>query len=94
MKSMAYTSTDATRDELHELLDHIPESDVPTARKFLRSMADPIWLAMLNAPLDDEPLCEAEREALEAAKQREQRGEPLIPHEKILREFGLTGSER
>ena len=94
MKSMAHTSTDATRDELHELLDHIPESDVPTARKFLRSLADPIWLAMLNAPLDDEPLCDAEREALEASQMREQRGEALIPHEEILREFGLTGTER
>jgi hypothetical protein len=93
MKSMAYTSTDATRDELHELLDHIPESDVPTARKFLRSLADPIWLAMLNAPLDDEPLSDA-REDLAAAELREQRGEALIPHEDVLREFGLTRTER
>ena len=54
---------------------------------------DPVWLAMLSAPADDEPLSESEKAALEAADQREQRGEPLIPHEEILREFGLNEVE-
>jgi hypothetical protein len=78
------------REELHALLDHIPDADVLTARKILRSLVDPVALALVNAPPDDEPLSAHEKAAVEAGQLREQRGEPLIPHEEILREFGLT----
>jgi hypothetical protein len=33
---------DIDRHELHTLVDHIPESDVPAARKVLRALADPV----------------------------------------------------
>ena len=52
---------DSDRHELHTLVDHIPESDVPAARKILRALADPVELAILAAPLDDEPETEGER---------------------------------
>jgi hypothetical protein len=52
---------DIDRHELHTLVDHIPESDVPAARKVLRALADPVELAILAAPLDDEPETEGER---------------------------------
>lgn len=39
------------REELHRLLDHIPDSDVGTARKFLRSLLDPVTLSLLTAPM-------------------------------------------
>jgi hypothetical protein len=52
---------DIDRQELHLLVDHIPESDVPAARKVLRALADPVELAILTAPLDDEPETEEER---------------------------------
>lgn len=78
------------REELHILLDHIPDRDVLTARKILRSLVDPVALALLGAPPDDEPLSSHENSALEAAELRERRGEPLVPHEEILREFGLV----
>jgi hypothetical protein len=55
------------REELHKLLDRIPDSDVPTAREFLRSLLDPVERALLSAPLDDEPETEEERAAVEAA---------------------------
>ena len=61
------TTANPAREELHRLLDRIPESDVPTARKFLRSLLDPVELALLNAPADDEPETEEERSAVEAA---------------------------
>jgi hypothetical protein len=56
-----------TREELHKLLDRIPESDVPTASKFLRSLLDPVELALLIAPPEDELETEFERAAVEAA---------------------------
>jgi hypothetical protein len=74
------------REELHRILDHIPESDVSTARKFLRSLVDPVELSLLNAPVDEEPESEDEREAVERARRETGRG---TPHEEVLRELGL-----
>jgi hypothetical protein len=83
---MPETSAGQSRAELHRLLDLIPESDVSTARKFLRSLVDPVASSLLNAPYDDEPETEAERATVEAA--RRERG-PGTPHEEVLREFGV-----
>jgi hypothetical protein len=83
---MPQTEPNTVRHELHILLDHIPDNDVPTARKFLRSLVDPVELSLLTAPLDDEPESEEERAAVEAA--RDEPG-PGTPHEEVLREFGL-----
>ena len=56
------------RHELHWLLDRIPESDVSTAHRFLRSLVDPVALSVLNAPYDDEPETEEERAAVDVAR--------------------------
>jgi hypothetical protein len=83
---MSEAEAGIVRHELHILLDHIPDDDVPTARKFLRSLVDPVELSLLKAPLDDEPESDEERAAVEAA--RSEPG-PGTPHEEVLREFGL-----
>jgi hypothetical protein len=72
----------SAREELHRLLDQIPESDVPTTQKFLRSLVDPVELAMLLAPEDDEPESAEERAAVEAAIADPS---PDIPFEQIRR---------
>ncbi len=79
-------TNEADRQELHALVDHVPASDLPTARKILRALADPVWRSILDAPLDDEPDTEEERAEADAA-----RGEPGpgTPHEEVLREFGV-----
>ena len=87
---MADSGTGSMREELRALVDHISESDVPTARKLLRALVDPVELALFKALPDDEPLSEHERAATEESSGRERRGEPLIPHENVLREFGLS----
>lgn len=69
-----------TRRELHVLLDHIPDKGVSAAREYLRSLMDPVELALLNAPEDDEPLTAHERAATEQAGQRKQRGDALGDH--------------
>ncbi len=74
------------REELHRLLDHIPDSDVGTARKFLRSLLDPVALSLLTAPDDDEPETEQERAEVETARRE---SGPGTPHEDVLKEFGL-----
>jgi hypothetical protein len=52
------------RDELHTLLDAIPEDRLAAARDALTALADPIWLALIAAPEDDEPLTEEDLQAI------------------------------
>jgi hypothetical protein len=87
---MPDVNTSPDRQELHALVDHIPEPDVASARNYLRSLVGPVELALLNAPADDEAMSQHEREAWEADERRKQRGEEPIPHEEVLRELGIT----
>ena len=52
------------RDELHTLLDAIPEDRLAAAREALAALADPVWLALISAPKDDEPLTEEDLQAI------------------------------
>jgi len=74
----------AVRQELHWLLDHIPDSDVPTAHKLLCSLLDPLSLSLLTAPYDDEPETDEERAAVDAARREPGLG---TPHEQVIKEF-------
>ena len=71
---------DIDRHELHTLLDHIPDGDVPSLRKILRALADPVELAILTAPLDDEPETEEERTSVASSLAD---GPPDIPFEEF-----------
>ncbi len=75
-----------SREDLHKLVDHIPESDVAAARKILRALADPVWQSILAAPLDDEPETDQERAEVEEARRETGSG---TSHEQVLREFGM-----
>lgn len=70
------------RHDLHILVDHIPECDVPAARKVLRALADPVELAILAASLDDEPETEEERDAVASSLAD---AFPDIPFEQLRR---------
>ena len=74
------------RQELHTLVDHIPASDVPAARKILRALMDPVELSLLIAALDDEAESLEERAAVEQALREPG---PDTSHEEVLREFDL-----
>ena len=50
--------------------------------------ADPVLLSLLNAPADDEPYTERQRECDAIAEASIAQGD-LISHEEILHEFGL-----
>jgi len=52
------------RDDLRAMLDAIPEERLPAAREALAKLTDPVLLAFLNAPLDDEPLTDEDRAAI------------------------------
>lgn len=74
------------RDELHTILDSIPEDRLSTAREALAALADPVLMALLNAPEDDEPLTGEDLKALAEAHAEMERGELVLLEDLIARE--------
>ncbi|HEY3974566.1 MAG TPA: hypothetical protein VGM18_16295 [Candidatus Sulfotelmatobacter sp.] len=57
----------------------------------LETLLDPVARAIANAPVDDEPENEQERQAVAESKAWfNRRGGKGIPHEEVLADFGLT----
>jgi hypothetical protein len=75
--------------QLLDLASRVPEEQIPVAKRMLEALiVDPFWLALATAPIDDEDLAPEVIASLEEARASVARGE-VIPHEEILREFGL-----
>jgi hypothetical protein len=78
-----------SRDTLHDLIDRIPEEELPAAKRFLEYLAvSPAYRAALSAPQDDEPVTQDDAAAIARAR-NEVRSGNVTSHEAILREFGL-----
>ena len=78
------------RAELHEEIDRMATEDLAGLKEFLASYPDKIGAVVRMAPWDDEPVTEAEMEAMdEALEWLEQNGGKGIPHDEMMREFGL-----
>ena len=77
------------QQELVELAKLVLPANVAAAKRALEPFVNSFWLEMQNLPYDDEGELTPEVIAsLEEAKAAFARGEG-IPHEEILREFGL-----
>lgn len=79
------------KDRVHHLVDELPEPELTVAERFLqylRVTADPVHRALLDAPWDDEPETEAERQAVQEAREDLARGE-VHTLEDVRRELGL-----
>jgi len=78
-----------SRRALHDLIDRIPEAELAAAQRFLEYLAvSPAYRAALSSPPDDEPVTEADAAAIAQAREEVRTGE-LVPHDEVLREFGL-----
>lgn len=75
-----------TRDELHQLVDALPEDKLGVAAAALGDLTESYTLE--SAPLDDEPEDEGERAAVAEARAA-YRGGVVVSHDEIKREFGL-----
>ena len=74
--------------QLHQLVENLPPEQVSVALRYLNYLsADPMLLSLLNAPSDDEPYTDEQRQKDAEAEASIARGEG-IPHEEVLREFG------
>lgn len=64
------------REDLHRLIDELPERDVPTVRRMLRALApSPLRKFLAAAPIDDEPLTPEEKAEIREAEGAYRRGE-------------------
>jgi hypothetical protein len=81
------------RENLHKLIDELPEADLPTAVRVLEALnatanAHPLIRALDAAPEDDEPETAEEAEAVAAAWQERRRGKHLSTQE-VRRKLSL-----
>ena len=83
--------SDLNQDRLdaHALLDLLPAEKLNAVKSLLEVMVEPLARSLALAPVETEELSSATVEALERAGASLDRGEG-IPHDEILREFGLT----
>lgn len=78
-----------TREDLHELIDRIPEAEIVAAQRFLEYLArSAAFRAALSAPPDDEPVTGGDAESIARAHDDLRAGK-VVPHEEVLREFGI-----
>jgi hypothetical protein len=82
------------KHQAHELIERLAPSQVSAVVGLLEAMLDPVSRAIANAPIDDEPETDQERQMVAESKDWfERRGARGIPHEEVLTDFGLTSDD-
>jgi len=76
------------RQQAHALLDMLPAEKLNAVRSLLEVMVEPLARSLALAAVEEEELTPETAAALDRARASLARGEG-IPHEEILREFGL-----
>jgi len=79
---------DKERRQAHALLDIPPAEKLTAVRSLLEVMVEPLARSLALAAVEDEEITPETAAALDRARASLARGEG-IPHEEILREFGL-----
>jgi hypothetical protein len=85
---MASAGTNS-KQQAHELIERMSAAQVSAVVGLLETMLDPVSVALANAPIDDEPVSEAEASDIAEARSAIARGE-VTSNEEVLAEFGLT----
>ncbi len=79
------------REQLHQLVDTLPEHDLATAERVLAglsALSDPVRAALATAPPDDEPLTDAEAEQI-AAGERDIENGRMVTNAQVRTHLGL-----
>ena len=71
------------------MVERLAPSQLTAVRGLLEVLLDPLARSLTNAPVEDEEITPEMAAALDRARASIERGEG-IPHDDILREFGLT----
>ena len=80
------------RQRAHAYLDCLPGNQVAAVHTLLESMISPMDLLLANAPIDDEPVTDEDRAAIQAGIDSLKR-HGGVSTESILANFGLTATE-
>ena len=80
---------DQERQQAHQLLDMLTPEKLNAVRSLLEVMVEPLARSLALAPVEEEEITPETVAALDCARASLARGEG-IPHEEILREFGLN----
>lgn len=75
-----------TREQLHELLDALPDNQLDDAAGALRALNDPVLRAFRNAPEDDEPTTDEDLAAIAEGNAAYERGE-TVPLADVMAEL-------
>jgi hypothetical protein len=84
---MSHDSENKTQ-RAHELIDRLPAAQISAVVDLLEAILEPVASSIENAPVEEEKVTSETAEAIARARASLARGEG-IPHEEILREFGL-----
>ena len=76
------------RQQAHALLDMLPDEKVAAVWTLLQVMVEPLSHSLAAAPVEEEEITADTAAAVDRARASLARGEG-IPHQDILREFGL-----
>lgn len=79
---------DQKRRQAHALLDALPAEKLNAVRSLLEVMVEPLARSLTLAQVEEEDLTPDTAAALDRARAALARGEG-IPHDEVLREFGL-----
>ena len=78
------------RQQARQLIDRLPETQLSALIGLLETIVDPVAAALRNAPRDDEPETEQEKQAVaEAHDWLKRNGGKGVPHEEAMRRLGL-----
>ncbi len=77
------------RQQAHTLLDMLPDEKLAAVRSLLEVMIGPLPHSLGSAPEEQEEITPQTAAAIDRGRASLARGEG-IPHEQILREFGLN----
>ena len=79
----------ATKQQLHDLIENLPENEIAGVYRLLAGLlADPLWVASVTAPDDDEPYTPGQQADDAEAQAAIDRAEG-ISHAHMLGEFSL-----
>ena len=84
---MSHDSENKTQ-RAHELIDRLPAAQISAVVGLLEAILEPVAPSIEDAPVEEEEVTPETAAAIARARASLARGEG-IPHEEILREFGL-----
>jgi hypothetical protein len=87
MSTKPNTDCAQQRQQVHLLIDVLPEEKLSAVHTLLEVLVEPLSRALAVAPVEDEDLTTETAAALDHARASFARGE-AVSHEDVLREFG------